>query len=138
MALLLQISQKLSQGFSVLWSRYPNKSAKKDALKAYGQVVTTPEIDAEVHRGLDWQIPHWETLEWYHPPYLATYLRQERFRDEPPPPKKVTVSPTIGRRTEDAIKHQNVTAQIQFLVQRGMSLEEAKRQVYKELKWIKE
>ena len=137
MALLFQLTQKLSQGFSVLWARYPNKSAKKDAQKAYGQVVTSPEIDAEVHRGLDWQIPHWETLEWYHPPYLATYLRKERFRDEPPT-KKVTLSPTIGRRHEDAIKQQNVTAQIQCLVNRGMSLEDAKRHVYLEQGWIKE
>ena len=138
MALLFQLTQKLSQGFSVLWSRYPNKSAKKDAQKAYGQVVTSPEIDAEVHRGLDWQIPHWQTLDWYHPPYLATYLRQERFRDEPPPPKKVTISPAIGRRLEDAIKQQDAVSQIQFLISRGMSPEDAKRQVYRELGWIKE
>jgi hypothetical protein len=87
MALLFQLTQKLTQGFQALWVRYPNKSAKKDAEKAYGQVVTTPEIDAEVHEALDWQIPHWETMEWYHPPYLATYLRKQRFKDEPPPTK---------------------------------------------------
>lgn len=85
MALLLQITQKLSQGFSARWARYPNKSAKKDAEKAYGQVVTTPEIEAEVDSALDWQIPYWASLEWYHPPYFATYLRKERFRDEKPP-----------------------------------------------------
>ena len=78
----LQLTQQSAHGFAGLWSRYPNKSSKKDAEKAYTQVVTTPEILAEVHANLDWQIPHWLTLEWYHPPYLATYLRKERFRDE--------------------------------------------------------
>lgn len=94
MALFLQLRQKLSQGFHALWIRYPNKSAKKDAEKAFGQVVTTPEIEDEVHQALDWQIPHWQTLEWYHPPYLATYLRKERFRDEKPPEKP---TPTPSR-----------------------------------------
>ncbi len=97
MALLFQLSQKLVQGFQALWVRYPNKSAKKDAEKAYQQVVTTPEIDAKVNQALDWQIPHWETLEWYQPPYLATYLRKERFNDEPPKPKTPTPSQVIDR-----------------------------------------
>lgn len=87
MALLLQLTQKLSQGFSAIWLRYPTKKARKDAEKAFNQVVTTPEIEAQIHTALDWQIPHWETLEWYHPPYLATYLRQERWTDEPPTTK---------------------------------------------------
>lgn len=100
MALLLQLRQKLAQGFTVLWARYPNKSAKKDAEKAFHQVVTTPEIEAEVHDALNWQIPHWQTLEWYQPPYLATYLRKERFRDERPAPK----TPTPNRATANALK----------------------------------
>jgi hypothetical protein len=84
MALLLQMTQRLAHGFGVLWARYPNRSAKRDAEKAFTQVVTTPEIEDEVHQALDWQIPHWQTMDWYHPPYLATYLRKERFRDEKP------------------------------------------------------
>lgn len=95
MALLFSLSQKLVLGFQALWGRYPNKSGKKDAEKAYGQVVKSPEIEAEIHQALDWQIPHWETLDWYHPPYLATYLRKERFRDDPPPEKKPTPNRTI-------------------------------------------
>ncbi len=100
MALLLQLSQKLAQGFSALWTRYPNKASKKDAEKAFGQVVTTPEIEDEIHQALDWQIPHWESMEWYHPPYLATYLRKERFRDEPPAAKP-TVTPSQNTELPD-------------------------------------
>lgn len=84
MALLFKLTQTLAQGFQTLWKRYPNKNAKQDAEKAYNQVVTTPEIDEKIHKQLDWQIPYWESLEWYHPPYLATYLRKRRFEDEPP------------------------------------------------------
>ena len=54
MALLLQISQKLSQGFSALWSRYPNKAAKKDAEKyfdiAFGSTAET--LDPFINAGL--------------------------------------------------------------------------------------
>lgn len=70
--------------FAEFWARYPNHSSKKDAEKAWHQIVTSTNIEQEISTALDWQIPHWETLEWYHPPYAATYLRQERFRDERP------------------------------------------------------
>lgn len=135
-ALLFQIHQKLSQGFAAFWARYPVRKAKQDAEKAWKQKVT-PEIEEEIHRALDWQIPEWEALDWYTPPLPATYIRQERYTDQPTK-KKVTVSPTIGRRLDDQIQHQNVTAQIQFLVSRGMSLEDAKRKVYLEKGWIQE
>jgi hypothetical protein len=139
MALLFEIRQRLSQGFSALWARYPNKNAKKDAQKAFGQVVTTPAIEDEVHRALDWQIRHWETLDWYQPPYLATYLRQERFRDEPPTPKRPTRSLAIVKgSTPEQTQQQDVTARIQCLISRGMDPEDAKQQVYRELGWIKE
>jgi hypothetical protein len=139
MGMLLQLTQKLAHGFLGFYSRYPRKEARKDAEKAWGQLKITPETEDAIHKALDWQIPLYEQRERHFIPLPASWLRGERWTDEPPSPKtKVTLSPTIGRRTEDAIKHQNVTAQIQFLVQRGMSLEEAKRQVYKELKWIKD
>lgn len=83
-----------TQGFDRFWARYPNHSSRKDAEKAWGQIVTSPQIEADVHRGLDWQIPHWQTLPWYHPPYAATYLRKERFRDEP---QGTTQAPVMTR-----------------------------------------
>lgn len=142
--MLFQIHQKLSQGFSALWARYPLKKAKQDAEKAFGQVVKTPEIEAQIHAALDWQIPEWEALDWYTPPLLGTYLRKGRYTDEPTKPTKpktpkVTVSPTIGRRLDDHMKQQNINAQIQFLVRsQGLSLDEAKRKVYIEQGWIKD
>jgi hypothetical protein len=136
MALLLQLRQKLAHGFQALWVRYPNKSAKKDAEKAYAQVVKTPEIDQEVHSALDWQIPEWATMEWYRPPYLATYLRKERFRDER---QTTTPSRTPARldQTPTAVRQLDATARIRSLVQAGVDYEDAKIQVYKAMGWIK-
>jgi len=88
MALLLQLTQKLAHGFMAFYTRYPRKEARKDAIKAWGQVVKDdPAIEAQIHSALDWQIPHWQSLEWYTPPLPASYLRGERFTDEPPKPK---------------------------------------------------
>ena len=39
MALLFQLTQKLAAGFQAFWDRYPRREAKKDATKAWGQVV---------------------------------------------------------------------------------------------------
>jgi len=86
MALFLHLTQKLAQGFMAFYSRYPRKEARKDAIKAWGQVVKDdPAIEAQIHTALDWQIPHWESLDWYTPPLPASYLRGERFTDEPRP-----------------------------------------------------
>lgn len=91
MASLLKLTQKLAQGFTAFWDRYPNRNAKQDAAKAWGQVVKNdPVIEEQIHQALDWQIPHWQTLDWYHPPYAATYLRKGRYLDEPPPEKPAT------------------------------------------------
>lgn len=136
MALLFQLTQKLSQGFTALWNRYPNKSAKRDAEKAFGQVVISPQIEAEIHAALDWQLPHWQTMEWYHPPYLATYLRKERFRDERPTttpnrlPAKVLPTPM-------AMQQLDARNRINSLVALGVDPEDAKLQVYKEMGWVK-
>lgn len=138
MALLFQLKQKLSEGFVGLWKRYPNKSAKKDAQKAYGQVVTTPAIHEEVDSALDWQIPHWETLEWYHPPYLASYLRGERFKDQQPIPKTPTRNLAIVKgSTPEQVQQQDVIARIEFLIRRGTPPEEAKQIIYREMGWVK-
>jgi hypothetical protein len=91
MALFAEFAQQVSQGFLALWSRYPNKNNKKGSEKLYNRVVT-PEIDAKIHRALDWQIPEWEALEWYTPPHLTTYINQERYEDEPTPKKATTTA----------------------------------------------
>ena len=139
MALLLQLTQKLAHGFTAFWARYPNRTAKKDAEKAWDQVVKTPQIEAEIHTALDWQIPHWQTLEWYHPPYPATYLRKERFRDEPPAPKPPTPSAPAPWQTVTAAQQQQLDAsrKIKELIKGGMDRHEAIRQVSQDMGWTK-
>ena len=136
MALLFQLTQKLSQGFSAFWARYPVRKAKQDAEKAWNQKVT-PEIEEEIHKALDWQIPEWEALDWYTPPLPATYIRQERYTDQPTK-KKTTPSLAIVKAIPPgAMTQQEALAQIQFLVSRGMDQEAAKDQVYRALGWRK-
>lgn len=83
MALLLQLSQKLAQGFSAFWVRWPRKVAKLEAEKAWKQVVT-PEDEEPIQIALDWQVPMFERRNPEHIPHAATWLRGRRWDDEPP------------------------------------------------------
>ena len=77
---------RLLPSFEAFWGIYPRKVAKQDALKAFQQVITTPEdfrlllentrswVDAEFSRRDSDVIP-----------YAATYLRRRDW-DEPPSP----------------------------------------------------
>lgn len=141
MALLFELKQKLSQGFLGAWKRYPNKNGKVPAQRAWNKKVTAPEIEAKVHGALDWQIPYWQTLDWYHPPMFATYLNQERWEDEPPtttvnrPTAKVTPIKPLPTMAEQQLDARN---RIRSLIATGMDPEEAKQQIYREMGWIKE
>jgi hypothetical protein len=101
MALLFQLTQKLAHGFQAFWDRYPRREAKKDATKAWQQVKPTTETEEAIHAALDWQLPLWEDREKKFIPLPATYLRGERWTDEPPtPPKPPTPSRTIDQLPE--------------------------------------
>jgi hypothetical protein len=140
MGLLLQLTQKLAHGFLGFYNRYPRKEARKDAEKAWGQAKVTPEIEDAIHKALDWQIPLYEQREKHFIPLPASYLRGERWTDEPPtPPKSPMRSLAIVKgSTPEQTQQQDVTARIQCLISRGMDREDAKQQVYRELGWIKE
>jgi hypothetical protein len=102
MALLLQLTQKLSHGFTAVWTRWPRKEARKDAAKAWTQLDPSPDLESEIHQALDWQIPMLLEREPKYRPLLASWLRGERWTDEKPTPKTPTASrPTVdsdGRR----------------------------------------
>jgi hypothetical protein len=99
MALLFQLTQKLSQGFSEFWIRWPRKVARKEAEKAWNQEVTA-EDEPAIHAALDWQVPIFERRDPERIPHAATWIRGRRWDDEPP--KTTTASrPTVdsdGRR----------------------------------------
>lgn len=139
MALLFQLTQRVVQGFHALWTRYPNKRNRKDAEKAFNQVVKTPELETEIHTALDWQIPEWESMGWYTPPYLGTYLRNERWTDAPLKPKPKTISPALVLKPQTTMVEQQLDARnrIRSLVAAGISEEDAKDHVFRELGWRK-
>jgi hypothetical protein len=70
--------------FAQFWAAYPLKVAKKDARKAWGELRMTPELHAAILAALAWQGPQW-AAQGYGTPYPATWLRGERWTDEPPP-----------------------------------------------------
>ena len=73
----------LDAGFAAFWAAYPKRKAKKDALKAWTDLRPTAALQAEILAALVWQ-----TVEWSNPVYTplpASYLRGERWTDEPDP-----------------------------------------------------
>lgn len=138
MALLFQIHQKLSQGFCAFWTRWPRKVARKEAEKAWHQEVTADDEPA-IHAALDWQVPIFERRDPERIPHAATWLRGRRWDDEQP--KTPTVNRPIGNVrpvTSEGQQQQDAMNQIQFLIKKGLSPEEAKLTVYRALGWIKE
>lgn len=102
MALLLKLTQKLAQGFLGFYNRYPRREARKDAEKAWGQIRVTPETEEAIHKALDWQVPLYEQREKHFIPLPASYLRGERWTDEPPtPPKPKSPTPSLNTELPD-------------------------------------
>jgi hypothetical protein len=74
----------LDAGFAAFWAAYPKRKAKKDARKAWADLRPTAALQAEILAALVWQ-----TEEWANPLYTplpASYLRGERWTDEPDAP----------------------------------------------------
>lgn len=70
-----------NEEFMSVWERYPNKDARKDAWRAWRQTRAGDHLE-KIHRALDWQLCSDRWLRGF-VPYLATYLRGERYNDEP-------------------------------------------------------
>lgn len=67
------------------WAAYPRRVAKKEARKAWAQICPTSEqVDAMI-AALAWQVrqPAW-TRGHEFIPHPASWLRAERWEDEPP------------------------------------------------------
>jgi hypothetical protein len=72
--------------FETAWRAYPRKTAKGDARKAWGQMLRVePDLLAKVLDALAWQRhqPQWTRDGGQYVPYFATWLRAERWTDEP-------------------------------------------------------
>ena len=69
------------------WNAYEKRSAKKDARKAWAELNPSPEVVDRMVSALAWQFqqPDWVKQGRMFAPLPATYLRGERWTDEPPP-----------------------------------------------------
>ena len=69
-------------GFAEFWSRYPRKTAKPTAIKAFRAVKPNghlPDILADIDRRMQGE---WRGKEQQYIPHPATYLNQRRWEDE--------------------------------------------------------
>lgn len=129
-------------GFDRFWDAYLKKVAKKEATKAWLRLNPNSDLQAEIQTALAWQFQQesWLKDGCQYAPNAATYLRGERWCDRKPVcPKTLTANRLIVKGvTSDSQQQQDAVSQMQFLIRRGMSPEEAKRQVYLAKGWIKE
>ena len=78
------------EGFESFWAAYPRKVAKPAALKAYAKALrrlTDPDGPGVILAGLRRHLPAWEDTEPDLVPHPTTWLNQDRFHDEPTPPR---------------------------------------------------
>lgn len=139
MALLFQLTQKLSQGFSAAWARWPRKDKKIDAEKAWNQKVKDVETEDKIHTAFDWQIPILLEREPQYRPLLGSWLRGEEWNNEPPTPKSPTPNLRIAKAVPLMAQQQlDAASRIKSLIATGVSPEDARQRVYREMGWIRE
>ena len=63
------------------WAAYPRRVAKKDARRAWALLQPTRETVDKMLVTLEWQQRAWSN--WDYIPYPASWLRAERWTDEP-------------------------------------------------------
>lgn len=79
----------LQFGFNAFWLRYPNRTAKKDAQKAWTKLNPSRALQTKMFAAIEDQ-KRWRELgalrrEWRPSwPYPATWLNNERWEDELP------------------------------------------------------
>lgn len=73
--------------FEQFWIKYPRKTAKLDALKAWKALKPDAETVTAILQALDWQVhqPSWRRDQGQYIPYPASWLRGGRWMDEPEP-----------------------------------------------------
>lgn len=69
-------------GWDQFWAAYPRHVAKAEARKAWAKLDPSPELVTAILDALAWQREQWTDPKYT--PYPASYLRGERWEDEPP------------------------------------------------------
>ena len=83
----------IDEQFEQFWMAYPYRRAKKPARKAFEKALKQTTL-AVMLAALDWQRvqPQWLKANGEFIPLPTTWLNQERWDDQPPPPTNVSSS----------------------------------------------
>ena len=71
--------------FARFWNAFPRRVSKKDARKAWLEINPDPATVDRMVCTLSWQSEEWARDRFRYCPYPASWLRDERWTDEPPP-----------------------------------------------------
>lgn len=76
---------QLVTDFDLFWAAYPRRTAKGDARKAWQKLAPSPALVQEILEALVWQRqqPDWLKAGGQYVPFPASWLRSERWSDEP-------------------------------------------------------
>jgi hypothetical protein len=79
-------------GWVQFWAVYPKRQSKKDARAAWADLEPSPELVAQIIAALTWQVSEhrWDGDRYDFCPLPASYIRAERWTDEPVAGPKVT------------------------------------------------
>jgi hypothetical protein len=71
--------------FDQFWQAYPKKRSKGDARRAWQKLQPSPALVQQILTALGWQVlqPQWTKDGGQFIPHPATWLRGERWDDEP-------------------------------------------------------
>jgi hypothetical protein len=72
-------------GFEAFWNAYPRHDAKERAIKAWAEIAPSFEVQQAIHAALKWQVLEWQRHDPKFIPFAKSYLRGERWMDEPLP-----------------------------------------------------
>ena len=97
-----QQQQTTAEDFDRFWQAYPRRVAKKEAQKAWQQMRPDPATVEAMLTALAWQVTQaqWQKGAEYIP-HPATWLRGERWTDEPPASVTVMVTERERRNAEE-------------------------------------
>ena len=73
--------------FARFWDAYPKRVSKKDARKAWAKLAPSQQTVTAMVDALAWQVAHrrWDSDKYDFAPYPASWLNDERWKDERPP-----------------------------------------------------
>lgn len=90
----------LPPDFLRFWQAYPRHEARKDALKAWGQIQPDADTVTQMIATLAWQSVSeaWRKEDGLYIPLPASWLRGERWTDELPKAQQVKQAERVGLR----------------------------------------